>query len=61
MDQNIFPQKDSKIPAKKCSKCFSGASRIDLWNSNGISEENIKNATKPSCNFAATFVNHHLL
>ena len=34
------------IPAKKYIKYFSGTTRIDLWKSNGISEENIENITK---------------
>ena len=34
------------IPAKKYIKYFSGTTCIDLWKSNGISEENIENITK---------------
>ena len=29
------------IPAKKYIKLFSGTTQIDLWKSNGMSEENI--------------------
>ena len=29
------------IPAKQYNKYFSGNTRIDLWKSNGVSEENI--------------------
>ena len=49
------------IPAKKYIKYFSGTTRIDLWISNGMSEENIENITKSDCSFAPTFVDHHLL
>ena len=49
------------IPAKKYIKYFSGTNRIDLWKSNGMSEENIENITKSHSNFAPAFVDHHLL
>ena len=49
------------IPAKKYIKCFSGTTGIDLWKSNGMSEENIENVTKSDSNFAPSFVDHHLL
>ena len=49
------------IPAKKYIKYFSGITRINLWKSNGISEEIIEKITKPGCNFATTFVDHHVL
>ena len=35
--------------------------QINLWKSNGISEENIENKTKSKSNFTPTFVNHHVL
>ena len=46
-------------PAKKYIKYFSGTTRINLWKSNGISEENTENITKLDSNFAPTFVDHH--
>ena len=49
------------IPDKKCVKLFSGTSRIELWKSNQISEENIENITKSDSNFAPNYVDHHLL
>ena len=49
------------IPAKKYIKYFSGTTRIDLWKSNGVSEENIENITKSHSNFTPTLVDHHLL
>ena len=49
------------IPAKIYIKYFSGTTRNDLLNSNGMSEENIENITKSDNNFAPTFVDHHLL
>ena len=49
------------IPAKKYIKYFTGTTRIDLWKSNGMSEENIENITKSDSKFAPTFVDHHLL
>ena len=44
-----------------CIKYFSGTSQIDLWKSNGVSEENIENTTKSESNFAQTFVDHYFL
>ena len=49
------------IPAKKYIKYFSSTTPIDLWKSNGMSEENIENITKPERNFVPTFVDHHSL
>ena len=49
------------IPAKKYIKYFSGTTWIESWKSNGISEESIENITKPSSDFAPTFVDYHLL
>ena len=49
------------IPAKTYIKYFSSTTQIDSWKSNGMSEENGKNITKSDCNFAPTFVDHHLL
>ena len=34
---------------------------IQLWKSNGMSEQSIENITKSDSNFAPTFVDHHLL
>ena len=34
---------------------------IDSWKSNGRSEENIEDITKPDSNFSPTFVDHHFL
>ena len=48
------------IPPKKI-KYFSGTTWTDSWKSNGMSERNIENLTKPDGNFAQTFVDHHLL
>ena len=42
-------------------KYFSGSTPINLWKSNGMPEENIKNITKSDRNFAPIFVNHHIL
>ena len=44
------------IPAKKYFKHFSGMIRIDLWKSNGMSDENIENITKSDRRFASTFL-----
>ena len=49
------------IPAKKYIKYFSSTTRIELWKSYKISEENIKNKTKSNSNFLQTFVDYHLL
>ena len=49
------------IPTKKYIKFFSGATRIELWKSNGMSEERIDNITKSDSNFAPTFVDHYSL
>ena len=49
------------IPAKTFTKYFSGTTRIKLWKSNRMSEENIENITKSDNNFAPTFINHHVL
>ena len=49
------------MAAKKYITCFSGATQIDSWKSNGISEENVENITKSDNNFAPTFVDHHVL
>ena len=38
------------IPAKKYIKYFSGATRIESWRSNGMSEESIENITKSDSN-----------
>ena len=49
------------IPAKKYNKYFSGTTRVYLWTSSGMSEENIENITKSDSSFALTFVDYHLL
>ena len=49
------------IPDKKYFEYFSGTTWIDLWKSNGMSEENIESMTKSDSNFAPTFVSHHVL
>ena len=49
------------MPAKKYIKYFSGTTRMNLWKSNGMSEENIESITKSDSNFAPTFVDHHVL
>ena len=49
------------VPAKKYIKYFTGTNGIDLWKSNGMSEENIENLTKSYSNFAPIFVDHHVL
>ena len=46
-------------PAKKYIKEYSGTTRIELWKSNRISEQNIENITKSGSNFAPTFVDYH--
>ena len=48
-------------PVKKCIKYFSGTTRVELWKSNGMSEESIENITKSDRNVAPTFIDHHLL
>ena len=57
---NIFLLRNL-ITAKKYFKYFTGTTRIDLWKSNGMLEENIENITKSDSNFAPTFVDHHVL
>ena len=49
------------IPATKYINYFSGTTKVDLWKSNGMSEENIENITKPDKNFPPTFVDHYVL
>ena len=49
------------IPAKKYTKCFSSTTSINLWKSNGMSEENIVNLAKSDCLFIPTFVMNHAL
>ena len=49
------------IPAKKWIKYFSGTTRIDWWNTNGMLDEYIEIITKSDSNFAQTFVDHHVL
>ena len=58
---SIFQNYFVFIPAKTWIKYFTGTTQIDLWKSNGMSEENIANITKSDCNFASTFVDNHLL
>ena len=49
------------IPAEKYIKYFSGTILINLWKSNGMSEENVENITKSDSNLSPTFIDHHLL
>ena len=49
------------IPATKYINYFSGTTKVDLWKSNGMSEENIENITKSDNNFPPTFVDHYVL
>ena len=49
------------IPAKKFIEYFSANSRINLWKSNGMLEENVENITKSDSNFAPSFVDYHVL
>ena len=35
--------------------------KINLWKSNGMSEEDIEDITKSDSNFAPTFFDHHVL
>ena len=69
MEQNIFFRNISKlyriktknIPTKKYIKYFNDTTRINLWKSHGISEENVENITKSDSNFAPIFADHHVL
>ena len=61
LSSGIFQNYLVFVPAKEYIKYFSGTTRIDLWKSNGISEENIEHITKSESNFAPTFVDHHVL
>ena len=49
------------IPPKKCIKYFNCITWVDLWKSNGISEENIENIKKSDSNYAPTLADHHLV
>ena len=49
------------MQTKKSIKFFGGATRIESWKSNGMSEKSIENITKSDSNFAPTFVDHHSL
>ena len=49
------------MSAIKYIKFFSSIIRISLWQSNGVSEENIENITKSDSNFASNFIDHHIL
>ena len=49
------------IPDKKYTKYFTSTTKVELWRSNRMSEEIIKNITKSERNFAQIFVDHHLL
>ena len=53
------------IPTKTYSwylyQHFGGTTRIELWKSNGMSQETIENISKSDSNFVPTFVDHHLL
>ena len=56
-----YQKKLKQLPTKKYIKHFSGTTWIDSWKSNGMSEEDIENATKSGSNFASTFADYHLL
>ena len=47
--------------AYKCIKYLVCTTRINLWKSNGLLEENIENIPKSDSNFAQTFFDHHTL
>ena len=49
------------IPAKKHIKYVNRTTLVELWKSNRMSQENIKNITKPDSNLGATFIALHLL
>ena len=49
------------IPVKKYIKYFNGATQINSWKANGMSEENFENINKSDSNFGATLFNHHVL
>ena len=49
------------IPATKYINYFSGTTKVDLWKSNGMSEESIENITKSDNSFPPTFVDHYVL
>ena len=51
----IFQNYLSFIPAKKYIKYFSDITRINSWESNKISEENIENITKFVQQFSNNF------
>ena len=44
---------------KNYIKYFSGTTRINLWKSNGMSEESIKNITKSDSNFHQLLLKVH--
>ena len=48
------------IAAKKYILYFNCTTGIELWKSNGVSEENTKNVNKSDSNFAQIFVDHNL-
>ena len=49
------------IPAKNYIKYFCGATQINLWKSNGMSDKKIENTTRSDSNFTPNFVDHHVL
>ena len=49
------------IPTEQYINCYSGTTRIESWQSNGMSEKSIEDITKSDSNFAPTVVDHHLL
>ena len=49
------------ILAVKYIKYFTSSTGIELWQSNGMSEESLQNITKSDINFAPTFFDHHSL
>ena len=57
----IFQNYVTFIPAKEHIKYLSDTTRIYLWKSNRVPEENIENITKSDSNFPPTFVDHHVV
>ena len=59
----IFQNYSVFIPVRKYIEYFTGTTRIELWKSNGISEESIENITELDSNFATSlpFINHSSL
>ena len=56
----IFQNYSVFIPPKKYIEYFIATISINLWKSNGISEENIENITKSNSNLPPSFVGYHV-